>query len=369
MHVFLRCAGAVVIGLGVSSTALAQHGRPPMVYEVVSVSAKEMQIFPDGDEAEARDINNLGELVGWAATALSDRHAFKRTLLGSTIDVGSANPWDETVAEGINDNSEVVGYWNQFGHDRPFYWAAIAGFVPLNREYPEGYDARGRANAINVNGRIVGTLGLSTSNHAVTWWHRSAAPSLVFAPPPGVGSSGQDVSDSAWFAGFEYGPTRGFRYRLGTLEYLPDPSPVSDGTAHSVNEAGTVVGSTWYPLYGYRAIRYRRTGSPLILGLLPGGTNSEARDINETEFVVGHSDMQVLPGSEERRERAFLFHIEFGMVALPIPSGFRSPLQTDCVANALNDRKESGLIQVAGYCTRNGKKQAVRWDVFVGEHP
>ena len=105
----------------------------------------------------------------------------------------------------------------------------------------------------------------------------------------------------------------------------------------------------------------------LILGLLPGGTDSEAFDINEAEFVVGSSSMEVQRGSEARL-RAFLFHLELGMLELPPPGDHPDPLLTDCRANALNDRKSNGLIQVAGYCTRDGKRQAVRWDVFVSEH-
>ena len=57
------------------------------------------------------------------------------------------------------------------------------------------------------------------------------------------------------------------------------------------------------------------------------------------------------------------------MVELPPPPSSESPVSTFCAANAVNDLKDNGLLQATGYCTRNGKTQAVRWDVFVSEHP
>ena len=129
MHASTRRAIALALGLGLSVPALAQHGRPPLFYEVVSISAKEFTIFPGGDAAEGRDINNLGEVVGWGTTSTGQKHAFKRALLGSTIDLGAGHPWNDTVAEGINDNSEVVGYRAAFGgHMRGFYWSPDDGF-------------------------------------------------------------------------------------------------------------------------------------------------------------------------------------------------------------------------------------------------
>ena len=67
MHASTRRAIALALGLGLSVPALAQHGRPPLFYEVVSISTKEFTIFPGGDAAEGRDINNLGEVVGWGS--------------------------------------------------------------------------------------------------------------------------------------------------------------------------------------------------------------------------------------------------------------------------------------------------------------
>jgi hypothetical protein len=160
--------------------------------------------------------------------------------------------------------------------------------------------------------------------------------------------------------------TWGFRYRAGTIEYPPAPSPgIRWQTVYAVNEVGTVVGSAYFPNYGWRPMRWRRAGNPLVLGLLPGGDHGEAFDINETEFVVGLD--RRFATNTGWRERAFLFHYDFGMVELPAPWN-EGPWPTDCRANRLNDRKENGLVQVAGYCARNGRKQAVRWDVFVSEH-
>jgi len=135
----------------------------------------------------------------------------------------------------------------------------------------------------------------------------------------------------------------------------------------AVNEAGTVVGSTYYPSVGAsRAVRWRRSGNPLILGVLPGGAGTQAFDINESEFVVGYD---YRGGNAVQVERAFLFHYDFGMIELPPPAWEGSPVVAKCRANAVNDRKENGLVQATGYCARNGMKHAVRWDIFVSEHP
>lgn len=380
MHASTRRAIALALGLGLSIPVLAQHGRPPLFYEVVSISTKEFTIFPGSDAAEARDINNLGEIVGWGTTSTGQTHAFKRALLGSTIDLGAGHPWNDTFAEGINDNSEVVGYRAAFGgHMRGFYWSPDDGFQDLSFDNPPGVEhwRDYYPSAINIHGRIVGwtsETGISDSV-AVTWWHRSADPSLFYTAPPGIANLASDISDSSWFTGTEYTPSnayhRVFRYRAGTLEYPPTPAGTpNDQTTYAVNEVGTVVGSaTNWTTGAQRAIRWRRTGPPLVLGVLPGGSKSEALDINETEFIVGHSTMAVLAGSTIAIDRAFLFHSDFGMVELPPPSSSGSALSTFCAANALNDLKDNGLLQATGYCTRNGKTQAVRWDVFVSEHP
>jgi probable HAF family extracellular repeat protein len=371
---------ALALGLGLSVPALAQHGRPPLFYEVVSISTKEFTIFPGGDAAEGRDINNLGEVVGWGTTSTGKKHAFKRALLGSTIDLGAGHPWNDTIAEGINDNSEVVGYRAAFGgHIRGFYWSPGDGFQDLSIVNPPGVEhwRDYYASAINIHGRIVGWTSETgrLDSVAVTWWHHSADPSLFYTAPAGIANWVSDISDSSWFTGVEYTPSnadhRVFRYRAGTLEYPTTPAGTpNDQTTYAVNEAGTVVGSaTNWTTGAQRAIRWRRTGPPLVLGVLPGGTKSEAFDINETEFIVGRSFMQVLPNSTLAVERAFLFHFDFGMIELPPPPSSESPVSTFCAANAVNDRKDNGLLQATGYCTRNGKTQAVRWDVFVSEHP
>jgi probable HAF family extracellular repeat protein len=368
---------SLVVALGpLSGSTLAQHGRPPMVYEVVSITANVLPSLPGGDESEARDINSLGEVVGWSTTSTGYRHAFKRGPLGAMLDLGVAWPSRDSFAEGINDNSEVVGY-RSGTYERGFYWSQIPGWINLSAVDPPDVGDRHhyRAFAINNLGRIVGRV-VKTSQYdslAVTWWHRSADPALLHPVTGDDATWALGVSDSGWIAGIEadYGFNKGFRYRLGNVEYPLDPSPFSvSETVRAVNEAGTVVGRAWYGIpTGGRAIRWRLTGNPLVLGLLPGGFDSEAFDINEKEFIVGHGDMKLTASSETRVQRAFLFHIEFGMIELPPPASHYNPFLTECHANALNDRKDNGLVQVAGYCVLFGKKQAVRWDVIVGEHP
>jgi probable HAF family extracellular repeat protein len=370
--------GAIALALGLPGRALAQHGRPPMVYVVDSISAKGPLVLPGEAESEGLDINNLGEVVGWSAQSSGPKHAFKRSLLGSTIDLGAAYPLDTTVANGINDNSEVVGYRRVgIALQRAFYWSSSEGFVIMSHVNPPGVIAARDyvAKAINNQGRIVGWAladQVGYENDAITWWHHDADPAIVYTAPAGFSNWVNDISDSSWFAGVEYDVATnhyaGYRFRAGTLEYPPDPTPeLRLDEVFAVNEAGTVVGSTYYPSVGAsRAVRWRRSGNPLILGVLPGGAGTQAFDINESEFVVGYD---YRGGNAVQVERAFLFHYDFGMIELPPPAWEGSPVVAKCRAKAVNDRKENGLVQATGYCTRNGMKRAVRWDIFVSEHP
>ena len=79
--------------------------------------------------------------------------------------------------------------------------------------------------------------------------------------------------------------------------------------------------------------------------------------------------MAVLADPTLAVQRAFLFHFGFWDGRAAATVGVSGRCRRSAAANALNDLKDNGLLQATGYCTRNGKTQAVRWDVFVGEHP
>ncbi len=357
-----------------AAPSASSHGRPEMVWKIKSISAKAMQIFGPNEDAYANGINNQGSMVGSATVASGKRHAFKRDLLGATTDIGAYAPQQHTEAHDINETSEVVGSRTTASGSRAFYWSPNEGFVNLSSSNPEGISGSYDYHAFGINnaGRIVGAGDTSTGAYdsaAVTWWHRHADPEQVIDIPPGWGNWAHDLTDNGWVAGEEFNlynyDTYGFRFRDGTLIYPPDPSPGRKAEAvYGVNEAGIVVGDAWWECCGSRAVLWRPNGSFLVMGVLPGGDHATAADINEQEFAVGWSATAV----NSNDQRAFLFHLEFGgMIALPVPEGFPDTGATKCGASALNDRKSNGLIQVAGYCTLNGKPKVVRWDVFVEE--
>ena len=64
---------------------------------------------------------------------------------------------------------------------------------------------------------------------------------------------------------------------------------------------------------------------------------------------------------DARRNRAFIWHADFGFYTLPLPAGMPT-LTTDCRAVALTDRSAgSGNIMVVGNCG----ERAVRWNLIV----
>jgi hypothetical protein len=85
--------------------------------------------------------------------------------------------------------------------------------------------------------------------------------------------------------------------------------------------------------------------------------------VNTQGFITGTSEMLIEAGADPAMilNRAFLFHPDFGMVALPVPAGM-DPLWTNCEGNAINDRvKTTGTLHVVGRCG----PRAIKWTVQV----
>lgn len=95
--------------------------------------------------------------------------------------------------------------------------------------------------------------------------------------------------------------------------------------------------------------------------------NSTAFEINDQGFSVGYADRQnaaFLP----RQKRAAIWHTDIGIKQLPLPpiEDAGTQLSTNpCEAFAVNDRKNSGLVQAVGYCRINGKFRAIRWNIWI----
>jgi hypothetical protein len=119
--------------------------------------------------------------------------------------------------------------------------------------------------------------------------------------------------------------------------------------------------SCWY---GGRRNEGECAGTAQWLGVLRGGSTSEAREVNDQGFITGTSDASVEGGgSTAVKDRAYLWHADFGMLALPVPPGMPA-VSTRCGGNSLNNLKTTGLIQVVGSCGTH----AIRWNVLVLTH-
>jgi hypothetical protein len=148
--------------------------------------------------------------------------------------------------------------------------------------------------------------------------------------------------------------------------YVPAPLLGSNPRAVGINDAGMLVGSADMLGTTTIAMRWNGKGGSEWLGTLPGGNTSRATEVNEQGFITGTSEMLIRgrASPDVILDRAFLFHPDFGMMALPVPRDLPADA-TSCDGNALNDRvKSTGIIHVVGRCG----PRAIKWTVQVRAH-
>jgi probable HAF family extracellular repeat protein len=309
-----------------------------------------------GAGSHAVDLNNLGQVAGWASTGSATRgFVYTNGVLTDIGTFGGADSW----ASSINDLGQVVGNaTDASGAFRGFLYSSGA-MTPL------AGGAGMQAYAINNGGTIAGSMTVSmgddTYQHAFTL--SGARLTDLGTLPYGdasrafaINSSGDVVGAAAsTMSGAPNWPEDPFVYHNGVMTGLGNLGGPW-GAALSVNDRGQVVGylgadalSNSEDLYPRIAFLYENGQMHMLESLVPD-RSSIASDINNLGQVVGSAG--------EGPDGGFAFLYENGRMtdlnALIDPaSGW-----TIQGAAAINDQQ-----QIAANACRAGVCQAVRLDL------
>jgi len=282
-----------------------------------------------GPVSRAYGINNLGHIVGGAATA-TQLHAFLYD--GAMHDLGALGG-TLSGANDINDLGQITGLlvtsddrWHLFLYED----GVMHDLGSMGGTYINGL-------AINNHGKITGYASPAgqTEDHAFLYdgsFHD-------LGTLGGAYSEGTDINDAGYIVGHSGG--RPFFYD-GTMHDLG-----FNGYAYGINEQNQIVGSASFgadPNDSYRAFLYDTTNGLVDLNTLidpqPGWILYSANDINELGQIVGTGYLNGLP-------RAFL------LTPVPEPSTIflgAFGLASLCLTPVLRVRsRRTGLTKVAAH--------------------
>jgi probable HAF family extracellular repeat protein len=243
------------------------------------------------NQSNAAGINDAGQVVGTSAAATGAR-AFLWDAVGGMQDLGVLPEGSGSSARGINNAGQVVGSSLHVSQPpRAFLWDPVGGMQYLG-DLPGGI-VRSDAHGINDAGQVVGSsaaeIGTNTGRRAFLWDAVGGMQDLGSLPGGGIGSdarginnAGQVVGDSAAARGepaFIWDPVGGMQ------DLVPGGS---DSIALAINNSEQVVGAS-----AGRAFLWDATNGMQDLGALPGDGYSHADDINDAGQVVGYSRYRV----------------------------------------------------------------------------
>ncbi|MBA3485111.1 MAG: hypothetical protein H0T51_25220, partial [Pirellulales bacterium] len=260
-----------------------------------------------GLSSSGRDINDAGQVVGYAQDAVGRSRAFLWSISRGMTDLGTANGYTLAGATAINASGSVVGAErdSETGFNHAFAWTpnepngTTGTFIDLaHGEYSTAAD-------INAAGQVVGSSTyyvpeeLCTPDYpnypncapayyetrAILWangdgvdltstLHGDAA--FILTTANAINNAGQVAGQSSY-----YGVVHAFLYGGGNP--LHELGTVGT-TISAINDAGQVIGDSWTSGGGGYAFRYTGTsgsgGVTVELGSL-GGSGSHADDIND----------------------------------------------------------------------------------------
>lgn len=251
-------------------------------------------------------INENGQIAGYVGCRVGDNNGFYWDGRASVM-LPSGTTATDARALGVSDFGDVVG-WTvppNLGPRQAFIYAdGIVSYLPPSPgdDYAEANAVEGRAPT-----RAVGFSQSPSPNfakNAVVWI--DGIPE-VLRLPRGPNRAANDINAVGTICGW-MGVTSGFSatafvWDEGVVTELPVPliggEPAIVGDARALNDLGEACGVYRGPVERFsqlkRAIMWLRDGDSgkyqyVDLGVLPGHTNSFARDLNNDRVVVGYCE-------------------------------------------------------------------------------
>ena len=305
-----------------------------------------------GATSEAFDVNNLGDVVGTAATAAGQSHAFLFRN-GRMVDLGTLAGGTASQASAISDGGVIVGTSGINGYG-PMFPEFTQGFVwqdgtmqSVGALYcPCSFNRRhgtSRALAVNSANRVVGDSMTGRASYKGAFlWQSNELRGLISLNDTTSDSTAYAISDADEIVGEIAG--RAFAARAGVLDDLGTLPGDTRSRATAVNIVGQIAGDSVTAAGTPRAFIWD-LGRMRSLGTLPGDAASEALAINAAGDVVGRSG-----AADFSRSRAVAWQ---GGVPIDLNQRITAGEWTLSTAAAIND-----LGQIVGAGLRGGQVRA-----------
>lgn len=342
-----------------------------------------------GSRSVATDVNELGEVVGFATNSIGVNRSFLLTPAGTSwsldadldgandrmVDIGTLDPLDPPtrfgVAWGLNELSQVSGLCRNASNDtRAFLWDSSGGIVDLG---DLGRPTPHNGQAVSDAGEVVGHSYVNSQSFHAFYWEPMGGMVDLGTLPGANRSSAADINSLGQIVGSVYAPGNAsseaalWESSVGPLVQLGTLGG-SVGFATAINESQVVVGAA-SDLGGTRQpFRIVPSGGFFYedvdmdgindlmegLGLLDAAdVVADANDINADGVIVGYSSTTLMPDTSG--SRAFLFDgaalVDLNTRVVP-GSGF-----TLRVAYAINDKG-----QIVGSGEVGGEERAFLLD-------
>ena len=248
-----------------------------------------VQLSLGGTDAQAGDINDAGEVVGYAyLPGNAAQHAFLYSG-GIMNDLNTLIPansgWVLNQATAINNAGQVVGVGNRNNQQRAFLYTPGSGGPTIVDLGTLGGTATWPLD-INTSGQVTGYSYTANNNSYHAFLYSNGVLSDL-GTLGGQYSQGTALNDAGQVTGWAYIPGnngRAFRYSGGTMTNLGTlGGTYSQGVA--INSSGQVVGYSY--IIGdssYHPFIY--TNSMVDIGTL-GGPYGQAQAINDSGVVTG----------------------------------------------------------------------------------
>jgi probable HAF family extracellular repeat protein len=271
---------AIVLVLGATILANTSFGQS---YQLTDLAALL------GTNSYAQGINNDGQVVGyWQST--NGAHAFLYRG-GAVTDLGLlGGAATNNFALSINNSGQVVGFSETTNGAVAFVYQNGAITNLGNFGGLESY-----AFGINDGGQIVGHL--VTGGGALAYLYNNGIVTSL-GTLGGTNSFAYGVNNALQVAGSSLKTdnltTHAFLWQNGVIRDLNQLLPYNSGwelmEAHGINDFGSIAG--WGLINQQEhAFLYYSGGWAVDLGTLPGGTNSYALGLNRSNVVVGVSSL------------------------------------------------------------------------------